>query len=73
MRPIVEFTDLDNGSYDVSTRDAWLGWLKPSTYGVWVFVDGQYVEYNSEQLRCIAARLDNLNNEEPESDTRTEN
>lgn len=61
MRPPVEFTVLDNNNFDVSTRDAWLGWIKPSTYGVWVFVDGEYVEYSSDQLRQIASKLEELN------------
>ena len=61
MRPPVEFTDLGNESFDVSTRDAWLGWIKPSTYGVWVFVDGEYVEYSSDQLGQIASKLEELN------------
>jgi len=61
MRPPVEFTDLGDESFDVSTRDTWLGWLKPSTYGVWVFVDGEYVEYTSDQLRQVANKIEELN------------
>jgi hypothetical protein len=64
MRPPVEFTTVDENHVDVSTRDAWLGSLKPSTYGVWVFVDGDYVEYNSDQLRQIAVKLEEMNSDD---------
>ena len=62
MRPPVEFTTVDENEVGVSTRDAWLGSLKPSTYGVWVFSDGDYVEYSSDQLRQIAVKLEEMNN-----------
>lgn len=64
MRPPVEFTTVDENEVDVSTREAWLGSLKPSTYGVWVFVDGDYVEYNSEQLGQIAVKLEEMNSDD---------
>ena len=61
MRPPVDFDYIDPDNYGVSTKDAWLGSIKPSTYGVWVFVDGEYVEYSSDQLRQIASKLEELN------------
>ncbi len=61
MRPPVDFDYISEDHYGVSTKDAWLGSIKPSTYGVFVYIDGDYVEYSSDQLRQIASKLEELN------------
>ncbi len=61
MRPPVTFDPIDSESWGVSSSDTWFGYLKPNSYGVWVYEDGEYVIYRSEELRQIAVKLDELN------------